>query len=161
MPILLWVFNGTQCLYTNVITHVPKRVQNSFDHETEKRDFKNFPLLLMFWNTYLYRHVCALTPARIRKTQIQNVDKMPVMRKNGCLKEEKEVGYSVRLPDQRTEMQNAMHKQEHSIEPCRNCCELMGFFGWAYFYGKKVNCTFSNFPDMMKSYLALIFLMKN
>jgi len=37
----------------------------------------------MFWNTYLYRHVCALTPARvrIRKTQIQNEDKMPVMRK--------------------------------------------------------------------------------
>lgn len=46
-----------------------------------KRETLKISLLLMFWNTYLYRHVCALTPARIRKTQIQNVDKMPVMRK--------------------------------------------------------------------------------
>lgn len=97
---------------------------------------------LMFWNSYLYRHICALTPAsvRIRKTQIQNVDEMLVMRNNSCLKvgEEKAFCCENTPTDWNAEIRKyGMHKQEHSTKLCRSCSELLGLFWGLIFFLRK------------------------
>lgn len=67
IPVFLQVLKGTQCLPTNVITHVLKRVHSSFNHETQELDFQKCSLcVIMFCKSYLYRHVCALSSARVK-----------------------------------------------------------------------------------------------
>lgn len=170
MPILLQVFKGTQCLPTNVIAHILKRAKSSFNHETQELDFqKLLSMKLMFWNSYLYRHICALTPAsvRIRKTQIQNVDEMLVMRNNGCLKvgEEKAFCCENTPTDWNAEIRKyGMHKQEHSTKPCRSCSELLGLFGGLIFKERKwttLQRHSPNFSDMAKPCLALMLQIQN
>lgn len=91
----------------------------------------------MFWNSYLYRHVCALTPARvmIRKTGIQNVDEMPLTRNNDCLKVgEEEESSAARPPHQQTEMQKLGGMRCTSKSAPRSCCEHTSWFGGSFLW---------------------------
>lgn len=89
----------------------------------------------MFWNSYLYRHVCALTPARlrIRKTEIQNIDEIRLTRNNDCLKVGEEKAFAGRSPHQQSEIQKwgGMKCRSNSTPLQLWVCGLVGdLFFW-------------------------------
>lgn len=86
IPIFLWVLKGTQCLPTNVITHVLKRVQSSFNHEIQELDFQKCSLCITHVMKILSFYTCLCFESskgkRIRKTGIKNIDEIPLRRNN-------------------------------------------------------------------------------